>query len=48
MNPKFRHVRNVIDFYFDHCAPHICAEADGEGTAEVSVYQEGKEELVPD
>lgn len=40
-------MRNVIDLYFDHFA-HICAEADGEGTAEVSVYQEGKEELVPD
>lgn len=33
--------------FIHHCA-RVYAEADGEGTAQVPVYQEGEKELVPD
>lgn len=36
----------MVFFLIDHCA--VYAEADGKGTAEVPVYQEGEKELVLD
>jgi len=41
------YIRNIIFLFIDNCV-RVCAEADGEGTAEVPVYQESEEELVPD
>lgn len=42
-----RYIDKMDDFYSSYLYIRACVEADGEGTAEVPVYQKGKEELVP-